>query len=81
MSGDPEGFKAAAGGFREYNLPFWLAVTLLEHVELTRRAGQSLDEARHDLRAARRGTVARAHRGGHTPDRNQLTSRRLRAGA
>ncbi|HEU5206458.1 MAG TPA: adenylate/guanylate cyclase domain-containing protein, partial [Gaiellaceae bacterium] len=35
MSGDIEGFKAAAAGFREYGIPFWLAVTLLEHGELT----------------------------------------------
>jgi len=45
MSEDPERFKAAAAGFREYGLRFWLAVTLLEHGELT---GDSilLDEAR-----------------------------------
>jgi class 3 adenylate cyclase/tetratricopeptide (TPR) repeat protein len=45
MAGDPESFKAAAAGFREYGVPFWLAVTLLEHGELT---GESalLDEAR-----------------------------------
>jgi class 3 adenylate cyclase/tetratricopeptide (TPR) repeat protein len=35
MNGDIEGFKAAAAGFREYGIPFWLAVTLLEHGELT----------------------------------------------
>ena len=45
MNGDAGGFKAAAAGFREYGLPFWLAVTLLEYGELT--ADQpSLDEAR-----------------------------------
>ena len=27
------GFKAAAGLFREIGIPFWLAVTLLEHAE------------------------------------------------
>jgi class 3 adenylate cyclase/tetratricopeptide (TPR) repeat protein len=27
------GFKSAAGVFREYGVPFWLAVTLLEHAE------------------------------------------------
>jgi hypothetical protein len=45
MNGDPEGFKAAAAGFREYGLPFWLAVTLLEQGEVT---GESalLEEAR-----------------------------------
>ena len=35
MNADPEGFKAAAAGFREYGIRFWLAVTLLEHGELT----------------------------------------------
>ena len=35
MNGDPEGFKAAAAAFREYGIRFWLAVTLLEHGELT----------------------------------------------
>ena len=45
MNDDAERFKAAAAGFREYGLRFWLAVTLLEHGELT---GDSilLDEAR-----------------------------------
>ncbi len=33
MSDDEAGFKAAAGGFREYNFPFWLAVAQLEHAE------------------------------------------------
>jgi len=53
ISGDPEGFKAAAASFREYGLPFWLAVTLLEHGELTGNAAH-LDEARaifDDLKA------------------------------
>jgi class 3 adenylate cyclase/tetratricopeptide (TPR) repeat protein len=45
MNGDVEGFKAAAAGFREYNLPFWLAVTLLEHGESTGDSA-SIDEAR-----------------------------------
>jgi hypothetical protein len=45
MSGDAGGFKAAAAGFREYGIPFWLAVTLLEHGEATGDQG-SLDEAR-----------------------------------
>jgi hypothetical protein len=35
MNGDAGGFKAAAAGFREYGLPFWLAVTLLEYGEVT----------------------------------------------
>ena len=46
MNGDVEGFKAAAAGFREYDFPFWLAVTLLEHGELTGAAPDLLDEAR-----------------------------------
>jgi class 3 adenylate cyclase/predicted ATPase len=45
MNNDPERFKAAAAGFREYGLPFWLAVTLLEHGELSADDGL-LDEAR-----------------------------------
>ncbi len=45
-------FKAAAGMFRELGMPFWLAVTLLDHGEwLTgsgrgEEAGELLDEAR-----------------------------------
>jgi class 3 adenylate cyclase/tetratricopeptide (TPR) repeat protein len=34
LGGDGELFGAAAGRFREIGLPFWLAVTLLEHGEL-----------------------------------------------
>jgi class 3 adenylate cyclase/tetratricopeptide (TPR) repeat protein len=45
MNGDAEGFKAAAAGFREYGIRFWLAVTLLEHGELT-GDGALHDEAR-----------------------------------
>jgi hypothetical protein len=45
MNNDPERFKAAAAGFREYGIPFWLAVTLLEHGELSGDAAL-LDEAR-----------------------------------
>jgi hypothetical protein len=45
MNSDPERFKAAAAGFREYGIPFWLAVTLLEHGELSGDAAL-LDEAR-----------------------------------
>jgi tetratricopeptide (TPR) repeat protein len=45
MDSDEVGFKTAAGSFREYGFPFWLAVTLLEHGELT--GDESLlDEAR-----------------------------------
>ena len=38
-------FEATAKRFRELGIPFWLAVTLLEHGELTGDA-ESLDEAR-----------------------------------
>jgi hypothetical protein len=34
LAGDGELFQGAAGRFREIGLPFWLAVTLLEHGEL-----------------------------------------------
>jgi tetratricopeptide (TPR) repeat protein len=34
LAGDAERFRAAAVRFREIGLPFWLAVTLLEHGEL-----------------------------------------------
>ncbi len=40
-----EGFEAAARRFRELGVVFWLAVTLLEHAELT-GDGSLLDEAR-----------------------------------
>jgi predicted ATPase/class 3 adenylate cyclase len=33
MDGDEAGFKTAAGMFREYHFPFWLAVAELEHGE------------------------------------------------
>jgi len=35
MDGDPAGYAAAEAGFRDLSLPFWLAVTLLEHGDLT----------------------------------------------
>jgi len=35
MDGDASGYEAAAERFRDLGLPFWLAVTLLEHGELT----------------------------------------------
>jgi tetratricopeptide (TPR) repeat protein len=35
LGGDPSGYEAAAERFRNLGLPFWLAVTLLEHGELT----------------------------------------------
>jgi len=45
LDGDPTGYEAAAAGLRELGLPFWLAVTLLEHGELTSDQS-SLAEAR-----------------------------------
>jgi hypothetical protein len=43
MTGEPAGFKTAAGGFREYGFPFWLAVTQLEHAEALARDGRPVD--------------------------------------
>jgi tetratricopeptide (TPR) repeat protein len=44
LDGDAGGYLAAAEGFRTLDLPFWLAVTRLEHAELTADRA-SLDEA------------------------------------
>jgi len=41
LTGDEPGFKAAADDFRELEMPFWLAVTLLEHGELLRDQGSA----------------------------------------
>jgi class 3 adenylate cyclase/tetratricopeptide (TPR) repeat protein len=46
------GFKTAAGMFRELGMPFWLAVTLLEHGEWLTGQGRT-DEARDLLDEAR----------------------------
>jgi len=35
LDGDAAGYEAATARFRELGIPFWLAVTLLEHAELT----------------------------------------------
>ncbi len=35
LDGDAAGYEVASGVFRELGIPFWLAVTLLEHAELT----------------------------------------------
>jgi class 3 adenylate cyclase/tetratricopeptide (TPR) repeat protein len=43
MSDDDGGFKAAAGGFREYNFPFWLAVAELEHAEWLAAHGRTAE--------------------------------------
>jgi tetratricopeptide (TPR) repeat protein len=40
-----QGFKAGAGLFRELGMPFWLAVTLLEHGEWLTAAGRTADAA------------------------------------
>jgi class 3 adenylate cyclase/tetratricopeptide (TPR) repeat protein len=44
LSGDASELETAAQRFREIGIPFWLAVTLLEHAELT-GAGALADEA------------------------------------
>ena len=43
LAGDGAGYKAAAERFRELGIPFWLAVTLLEHAEWL--AGQGSSQA------------------------------------
>jgi tetratricopeptide (TPR) repeat protein len=43
MNDEEAGFKIAAGGFREYNFPFWLAVTELEHGEWLVRHDRAAD--------------------------------------
>ena len=61
MNDEEAGFKTAAGGFREYNFPFWLAVTELEHGEWLarhdrpRRQGRSLPKRRRSSSGSRRG--------------------------
>ena len=45
MDGDGSGYESATATFRGLGLPFWLAVTLLEHAELTGDEA-SLTEAR-----------------------------------
>ena len=57
MNGDLTGFKAAAGGFREYGFAFWLAVTQLEHGDALVTEGRA-DEA-EPLLAEARETFAR----------------------
>ena len=50
MEGDASGYVVAGTIFRELGLPFWLAVTLLEHAELTGDE-ESLAEAREIFEA------------------------------
>ena len=45
LEDDAAGYEVAAAGFRKLGIPFWLAVTLLEHAELTGDE-ESLAEAR-----------------------------------
>jgi class 3 adenylate cyclase/tetratricopeptide (TPR) repeat protein len=40
LSGDGAGFTAAAAAFRELEMPFWLALTELEHAELLVERGE-----------------------------------------
>jgi ATP/maltotriose-dependent transcriptional regulator MalT len=52
LTGDGAGYEAAVAQFRELGIPFWLAVTLLEHAEWLAVQGRAaeaeshLDEAR-----------------------------------
>jgi class 3 adenylate cyclase/tetratricopeptide (TPR) repeat protein len=43
MNDEEAGFKIAAGSFREYDFPFWLAVTQLEHGEWLVRQDRAAD--------------------------------------
>jgi tetratricopeptide (TPR) repeat protein len=43
LSGDEAGFEAAASRFRKLEMPFWLAVTELEHAERLLELGQVAD--------------------------------------
>ncbi len=46
LSGEASGYSAAAGRFRALDVPFWLAVTLLEQAENGVDGTAALDEAR-----------------------------------
>ncbi len=70
LDADPAGLEAAAARFRKLELPFWLAVTLLELAELTSDES-SLDEA-HEVFEGLRATpwlarVEAARSGGRAP--------------
>ena len=43
LSGDEAGFEAAADRFRKLEMPFWLAVTELEHAELLAEQGRETE--------------------------------------
>ena len=45
MTGDEDRFKTAASLFREYDMPFWLAVTRLEHAEWLLASGRTAEWA------------------------------------
>ena len=53
LDGDVEAFAAAAARFRELEMPFWLALTELEHAEALLAQGRA-DEAKPLLDEARR---------------------------
>ena len=52
LDGDPSGYEAAEAAFRDLSLPFWLAVTLLEHGEWLAAQGRA-EEAEPHLAEAR----------------------------
>ena len=43
LSGDVSGFEAATERFRKLEMPFWLAVTELEHAEVLADQGRAAD--------------------------------------
>ena len=47
MDSNEAGFKTAAGSFREYGFPFWLAVTQLEHGEWLVAQGRTEETESH----------------------------------
>ena len=61
-----EHYEAAAKRFRELGVVFWLAVTLLEHGELSGDTAL-LDEAREIFEQLRARPLARAARGSSKP--------------
>ena len=59
LAGDAAGYEDAAGRFRELGMPFWLAVTLLEHGELDGPTSRCSHEARELFERLERPTLAR----------------------
>ena len=84
LADDPAGFEAAAERFREIGLPFWLAVTLLEHGELTgdeaslERGTRDLRAARGDARGSNGSTPSRRHEPRYRHDLLELRNRESR---